>query len=218
MLSQSLSLITDPLSLVILILGLSCGMVWAMRLIPTFNTADRNLLRHLETQVGTSNRFQEMTRSPHQAEQIDGFLATIQEIIEHPRDAAELQQLSDRLSILTESNNAAATRLPVWFERDHNILRYAIEAFPLLGILGTILPLGFTINSDTSDITATVGNFGAAIGTTIVGLICAIGLGFLNAWWEPSFTRLAEQQHRLDESILAARRKIRLELANGGSA
>lgn len=218
MLSQSLSLITDPLSLAILILGLSCGMVWAMRLIPTFNTADRNLLRHLETQVGTSNRFQEMTRSPHQAEQIDGFLATIQEIIEHPRDAAELQQLSDRLSILTESNNAAATRLPVWFERDHNILRYAIEAFPLLGILGTILPLGFTINSDTSDITATVGNFGAAIGTTIVGLICAIGLGFLNAWWEPSFTRLAEQQHRLDESILAARRKIRLELANGGSA
>lgn len=218
MLSQSLSLITDPLSLAILILGLSCGMVWAMRLIPTFNTADRNLLRHLETQVGTSNRFQEMTRSPHQAEQIDGFLATIQEIIEHPRDAAELQQLSDRLSILTESNNAAATRLPVWFERDHNILRYAIEAFPLLGILGTILPLGFTINSDTSDITATVGNFGAAIGTTIVGLICAIGLGFLNAWWKPSFTRLAEQQHRLDESILAARRKIRLELANGGSA
>lgn len=218
MLSQSLSLITDPLSLAILILGLSCGMVWAMRLIPTFNTADRNLLRHLETQVGTSNRFQEMTRSPDQAEQIDGFLATIQEIIEHPRDAAELQQLSDRLSILTESNNAAATRLPVWFERDHNILRYAIEAFPLLGILGTILPLGFTINSDTSDITATVGNFGAAIGTTIVGLICAIGLGFLNAWWEPSFTRLAEQQHRLDESILAARRKIRLELANGGSA
>lgn len=218
MLSQSLSLITDPLSLAILILGLSCGMVWAMRLIPTFNTADRNLLRHLETQVGTSNRFQEMTRSPHQAEQIDGFLATIQEIIEHPRDAAELQQLSDRLSILTESNNAAATRLPVWFERDHNILRYAIEAFPLLGILGTILPLGFTINSGTADITATVGNFGAAIGTTIVGLICAIGLGFLNAWWEPSFTRLAEQQHRLDESILAARRKIRLELANGGSA
>jgi biopolymer transport protein ExbB/TolQ len=217
MLSQFLKLITDPLSIGIGVCGILCGAAWAFRMIPAFRTAHRNLLVHLETQLGTSNRFQAMTRSPHDGERIDGFLATIQEIIEHPRNAAELEDLSERLTVLTEANNAAATRLPVWFERDHNILRYAIEAFPLLGILGTILPLGFAINSGGADITATVGNFGAAIGTTIVGLVCAIGLGILNAWWEPSFARLVEQQHRLDESILAARRKIRLELVSGGS-
>jgi biopolymer transport protein ExbB/TolQ len=217
MLSQFLKLITDPLALGIGVCGILCGAVWMFRLIPAFRTAHRNLLLHLETQLGTSNRFQAMTRSPHEGERIDGFLATIQEIIEHPKNEAELEDLSERLTVLTESNNAAATRLPVWFEREHNILRYAIEAFPLLGILGTILPLGFTINSGTSDISATVGNFGAAIGTTIVGLICAIALGIINAWWEPSFARLVEQQHRLDEAILSARRKIRLELIGGGS-
>jgi len=212
MLAQLASLLVWAIPL----LGLLCLAYWWFRLIPACRDTRNRLVKHLEKQLGGFNRFKDLTRSDDPSERIDGFLATIQEVVEHPASDTELRDLDARLEIRGE--DATTTRLPSWFERAHNMLRYAIEGFPLLGILGTILPLGLAINSvDTAagatDISAAVGNFGAAIWTTVWGLICAIVLGVFNAYWEPSFDKLVEQCHRLDGLVLESRKKLRLHLS-----
>jgi biopolymer transport protein ExbB/TolQ len=197
------------------IFGLAGIGVWVFFLIPTYRRVQKSLDEDLKKKLGDFDRHIDLTSSDNAAERIDGFLKTIQEIVDHPKSTGESNDFYERLKILAESRSQA--RLPAWFETCHNVMRYSVEAFPLVGILGTILPLGLELTSTGSssapaDITAAVGNFGSAIWTTFEGLFVAIILGVLNACWEPSFDKLTEQSHALEMVVLEARKKLRLRL------
>jgi biopolymer transport protein ExbB/TolQ len=93
-----------------------------------------------------------------------------------------------------------------------------IEAYPLAGVLGTILAIGAALQSGQGDAQQTVADivryFGDAIWSTFVGLIAAMILMFVNSVVETKFQRLAE--NRLHVREIVARTKRELSIAAGG--
>jgi len=89
-----------------------------------------------------------------------------------------------------------------------------IEAYPLAGVLGTMLAIGAALNAETPDEAASVSlvvqRFGQAIWSSFAGLIAAIILMFINSWLEPSFNRLSEDRRLVRETVGRAKRELAL--------
>jgi len=101
------------------------------------------------------------------------------------------------------------------FETGYNICRTMIEAYPLAGVLGTVLAIGaaLQVNSQAGAVTTVasiVGHFGEAIWSTFAGLLAAIVLMFLNSMVETPFRRLAENRAHVREMILRVKRELSL--------
>jgi biopolymer transport protein ExbB len=140
-----------------------------------------------------------LDRSAHLTDQIEAFLADVHEVLQHPERIEERRSLLDRMRILDEKRRYLQS---MSFDTWYNVARSMIEAYPLMGILGTILAIGLVVaEGDKASVSAIVLGFGQAIWSTCAGIVLALVLMLLNSFVEPGFIRLMEQQRLVRETI-----------------
>lgn len=149
----------------------------------------------------------------HLSEQIEAFLSDVDEVIENPSRRSDRNALLNRMNILDEKRRYLNS---LFFETCYNLGRTMIEAYPLAGVLGTILAIGAALQAgpggaevDTS-VGVIVGRFGDAIWSTFAGLAAAIILMFINGILEPPFGRLAENRRHVRETVSRVKRELTL--------
>jgi biopolymer transport protein ExbB len=145
------------------------------------------------------------------ADQLDAFLADVKDVLDDPTRNSERLALHQRMSILDEDRRYLQSQS---FETFYNICRTMIEAYPLAGVLGTILAIGAALQLSPDQQTETVGlivrSFGDAIWSTFAGLTAAMILMFLNSIVEPRFRRLTEIRTQVRETVARAKRELAL--------
>lgn len=154
----------------------------------------------------------------HLSDQIEAFLADVNETLDPSANSQDRKILSERVHILDEKRRYLNSH---FFETCYNICRTMIEAYPLAGVLGTILAMGaaLQLNADSetsSAINSIVSHFGDAIWSTFAGLAAAILLMFLNSILETSFLGLVENRQHVRDTVVRAKRE--LAFAAGGEA
>ncbi len=150
--------------------------------------------------------------SSHLSDQIDAFLADVNDVLDDPLRQSDRQVLLSRMRILDEKRRYLDS---MFFETAYNVARTMIEAYPLAGVLGTILAIGASLSGDASQVadagvSAIVSRFGEAIWSTFAGLLAAIVLMFLNSIVETGFGRLAENRRHVRETVARAKRELAL--------
>ncbi|MEM6366126.1 MAG: MotA/TolQ/ExbB proton channel family protein [Planctomycetota bacterium] len=142
----------------------------------------------------------------HLSDQIDAFLADIREVLTEHADSDNRRVLADRLRILDERRDYLQS---MRFETVWNVAASMIEAYPLAGVLGTILAIGAALAADAdASVTLIVTRFGDAIWSTFAGLAAAVLLMFLHSWVEPGFARLSENRAHVREVAGLAKREL----------
>ncbi|TWT94229.1 MotA/TolQ/ExbB proton channel family protein [Neorhodopirellula pilleata] len=150
----------------------------------------------------------------HLSDQIKAFLADIADVMSQPNGSPDRLQLAQRLRILDERREYLQS---LRFETAWNVTRTMIEAYPLAGVLGTILAIGAALAADDqASVSVIVTRFGDAIWSTFAGLVAAIGLMFIGSFTEPGFARLSE--NRSDVREMAAKVKRDLTTAEQSSS
>ncbi len=145
----------------------------------------------------------------HLSDQIEAFLADVNEILQDPAGEQDRRTLVTRINVLDERRRYLQS---LAFETCYNICRTMIEAYPLAGVLGTILAIGAALQSSgsTETVGAIVGRFGDAIWSTFAGLSAGILLMFINSILETRFQRLAENREHVRDTIVRAKRELSL--------
>jgi biopolymer transport protein ExbB/TolQ len=148
----------------------------------------------------------------HLSDQIEAFLADVNDVLADPSRTADREALLRRMNILDERRPYLHSLV---FETGYNLCRTMIEAYPLAGVLGTIMAIGAVLDPDmieesASAVSIIVERFGDAIWSTFAGLTAAIVLMFLNSLVEPGFGRLAESRAHVRETIARAKRELAL--------
>lgn len=146
----------------------------------------------------------------HLSDQIEAFVADVNETLEDPARQADRDALLQRMNILDERRGYLHS---MFFETSYNIWRTMIDAYPLAGVLGTILAIGVALQAEpsaeaSSAVGRIVGQFGNAVWSTFAGLASAIILMFLNSCVEPGFQRLSENRRHIREMIGRAKREL----------
>ncbi len=148
----------------------------------------------------------------HISEQVDAFLADVRDVLDGPPTSADREMLRQRIPILDEKRRYFSSML---FDTAFNICRTMIEAYPLLGILGTCLALGVGLaardlaaSAGTSAVSVLVTRLGDAIWGTVAGLMATVVLMFLNSLLEPGFQRLAENRAHVRETVARVKREL----------
>lgn len=148
-------------------------------------------------------------RGTNLSDQIEAFLADIRDVLDDPAKKAERQALWHRMRVLDEERRYLQSHS---FETAYNVCRSMIEAYPLAGVLGTILAIGAALQSGQNDAQQSVSDivrfFGDAIWSTFAGLIAAMILMFINSIVETQFQRLAENRQHVRETIARAKREL----------
>ncbi|QDT37461.1 MotA/TolQ/ExbB proton channel family protein [Stratiformator vulcanicus] len=144
------------------------------------------------------------------ADQIQAFLADVREVLDNPKAVEERRSLLDRIKVLDEKRGYLNS---LSFETAWNVARTMIEAYPLAGVLGTILAIGSALagdasTGDASAVSVIVARFGDAIWSTFAGLTAAILLMFLSSILEPRFARLTESRANVRDVIARAKREL----------
>ena len=155
-----------------------------------------------------------LERGSNLSDQIDAFLADIKDVLDDPLKTTERQNLWLRMRILDEERRYLQSQA---FETWYTVCRTMIEAYPLAGVLGTVLAIGAGLQSGQSNAQQTVSdivrNFGDSIWSTFIGLFSAMTLMFVNSIVETKFQRLAENRLHVRETV--ARTKRELSIAAG---
>lgn len=148
----------------------------------------------------------------HISEQIDAFLADVSDVLDGPANSPDREMLRQRIPILDEKRRYFSS---MFFDTCFNICRTMIEAYPLLGILGTCLALGVGLaardmaaTAGTSAVSVLVTRLGDAIWGTVTGLLATVVLMFLNSFLEPGFQRLAENRAHVRETVARVKREL----------
>ncbi len=148
----------------------------------------------------------------HISEQIDAFLADVSDVLDGPANSPDREMLRQRIPILDEKRRYFSS---MFFDTCFNICRTMIEAYPLLGILGTCLALGVGLaardmaaTAGTSAVSVLVTRLGDAIWGTVTGLLATVVLMFLNSLLEPGFQRLAENRAHVRETVARVKREL----------
>jgi|SRR5579884_4263257 len=226
-----LQAISDHFYWIILVLG-TVHAVGFLALLSARNQRVRQLESHLTNLVGVLSRRSDHDPSDTVDERIDRFIADIREVIQHPHSGGEVRRLYERIVSKDELRRyLQGTKFETWY----NVARTGIEIYPLLGIIGTVLAIGLGLNArpatvvapltttvavsaaDTSSAadegpstSAIVRNFASSIWATLVGLLCAILFMMINAYLEPSFTRLIEHRSNVRNVITHAKSQLGL--------
>ena len=153
-----------------------------------------------------------LSSTSHLSDQIEAFITDVNEVLSDPKRTIERQTFLQRMSILDEKRRYLDS---MFFDTCYNVCRTMIEAYPLAGVLGTILAIGAALrNTAGTEATATVstivGRFGDAIWSTFAGLCAAIILMFVNSLFETRFTRLADNRIHVRDMIARAKREVQL--------
>ena len=148
----------------------------------------------------------------HLSDQIEAFLADVNDVLADPARTTDREALLRRMNILDERRPYLHSLV---FETGYNLSRTMIEAYPLAGILGTILAIGTVLEAGPAAETSSavgeiVRRFGDAIWSTFAGLVAAIVLMFVNSLLEPGFGRLAESRAHVREMVARAKRELAL--------
>jgi biopolymer transport protein ExbB len=184
----------------------------------SYRRKTKGLGAHLENLVRGFSSRSDTARNLSIDDDINMFLADLQDVIRNPAKLHELEDLRTRLIYKDEARPYLKTAS---FERVYSLSRTLIEIYPLLGILGTVLAIGCGLASQANAapesgaaIDAVVRNFGNSIWSTFMGLLFAVIYMILNAFWEPSFLRLMEHQTNVREVITAAKCRLHEGPAN----
>lgn len=177
--------------------------IWARRDLRNIASSMYDFTRRLKNQSLLDS-------SAHLSDQIDAFLADVNDVLEDPSRGEDREVLLSRMRVLDEKRRYLNS---MFFETVYNITRTMIEAYPLAGVLGTILAIGAALQSDAAanqavTVSSIVGRFGDAIWSTFAGLMAAILLMFVNSMVETSFERLGENRRHVRETIARAKREL----------
>lgn len=148
----------------------------------------------------------------HLSDQIDAFIADINEVLNDESRQSDRKSLLDRMNILDEKRRYLSS---MFFQTSYNMCRTMVEAYPLAGVLGTILAIGAAMQTRagqaaTNTVSVIVERFGDAIWSTFAGLVAAILLMFLNSLVEPKFQRLSENRDHVQDMVAKAKRELSL--------
>jgi biopolymer transport protein ExbB len=182
--------------------------VWARRDLRNIASSMYDFTRRLRNQSLLAS-------SAHLGDQIDAFLADVNDVLEDPSRREDREVLLGRMQVLDEKRRYLNS---MFFETVYNITRTMIEAYPLAGVLGTILAIGAALQTGAAadqgvTVAAIVGRFGDAIWSTFAGLMAAILLMFLNSIVETGFERLGENRRHVRETIARAKRELAMHTA-----
>ena len=168
---------------------------------------DRRRVRLTLFEFTKGLRSQSLIGEGRGADQIDAFIADIGDVLHSPDRAEDRSALHDRIRILDERRSYLQSGL---FPTASNVARTMIEAYPLLGVLGTILAIGSALQGADASVQDIVARFGDAIWSTAVGLVAGIILLFVNGVLEPGFLRLIESRQTVRETVSQAKRELAL--------
>ncbi|SFI25462.1 MotA/TolQ/ExbB proton channel family protein [Planctomicrobium piriforme] len=153
----------------------------------------------------------------HLTDQIDAFLADVNDVLDDPNRQSERQPLLERMRILDEKRRYLDS---MTFDVVYNMARTMIEAYPLAGVLGTVLAIGSALQSDIANpkggVSLILERFSESIWSTALGLIGALVLMFVNSCLEPAFTRLSENRRHVRETIARAKRELAMSESASG--
>ena len=158
-----------------------------------------------------------MDSTVHLSDQVEAFLADVNEVVENPARRVDREALHLRINILDENRRYLNS---LSFETCYNLCRTMIEAYPLAGVLGTIFAIGAALQDPKQLESATtvsfiVQRFGDAIWSTFAGLVSAIVLMFINGILEPPFTRLTENRMHVRETVAKVKRELTIAPVGG---
>ena len=154
------------------------------------------------------------------ADQIAAFLTDIGDALAAPRTdpaaAADRAALRERIETLDESRRYLPS---LSFEAAATTARTMIEAYPLLGVLGTVLAIGAALGEGDGDGGAAsvgdiVARFGEAIWSTAAGLGAALLLMFVGSLLEARFARLVELRRDVRAAVAHAKRELAVSAAD----
>lgn len=158
-----------------------------------------------------------LERGSNLSDQIDAFLADIKDVLDDPSKSVERQNLWQRMRILDEERRYLQSHS---FETLYTMCRSMIEAYPLAGVLGTILAIGAALQSGQGNAQQTISdivrNFGESIWATFFGLVSAMVLMFVNSIVETKFRRLAENREHVRETVARAKRELSISAGGHG--
>ncbi|PHQ32030.1 MotA/TolQ/ExbB proton channel family protein [Rhodopirellula bahusiensis] len=147
-----------------------------------------------------------MDHDAHASDQVEACLADIHDVLVEPSGSPNRMALSQRMRILDERRDYLHS---LRFETAWNVARTMIEAYPLAGVLGTILAIGAALASDDqASVGVIVTRFGDAIWSTFAGLASAITLMLINSFVEPGFAKLSENRLHVRETASKAKREL----------
>ncbi|MCP4169533.1 MAG: MotA/TolQ/ExbB proton channel family protein [Fuerstiella sp.] len=158
-------------------------------------------------------------RSAPLTNQIDAFVEDINDVVNDPTRVEDRTACLQRMHILDERRSYLDS---LSFETAGNVARTMIEAYPLAGVLGTILAIGSALQrSDAATNAAAtmsdiVTRFGDAIWSTFCGLFAAIMLMFVNSLLETRFERLTQSRLQVRDMVAKAKRELALSSAPNG--
>jgi biopolymer transport protein ExbB/TolQ len=147
----------------------------------------------------------------HLSDQIEAFLADVNDTLDDPQRKPERKALLERMRVLDERRKYLDS---MFFETVYNMARTMIEAYPLAGVLGTILAIGAALQANpagtemTSTVGLILGRFGDAIWSTAAGITAAMVLMFVNSCLETPFSRLSENRRHVRETVARAKREL----------
>lgn len=149
--------------------------------------------------------------------QIDAFVEDVNDVLNDPTRTEDRAECLRRMHILDERRSYLDS---LSFETARNVARVMIEAYPLAGVLGTILAIGSAMQSSkTAEAAATmsgiVTRFGDAVWSTFCGLAAAILLMFVNSLLETRFSRLTQSRSHVRDVVARAKRELAMTAVPG---
>ncbi len=152
--------------------------------------------------------------------QIDAFVEDINDVVNDPTRVEDRSACLHRMHILDERRSYLDS---LSFETAGNVARTMIEAYPLAGVLGTILAIGSALQRSDAATNAAVTmsnivtRFGDAIWSTFCGLFAAIILMFVNSLLETRFERLTQSRLHVRDMVAKAKRELALSSTPNGA-
>lgn len=143
--------------------------------------------------------------------QIDAFVEDVNDVLTDESRTADRQECLRRMHILDEQRSYMDS---LGFETAANVVRVMIEAYPLAGVLGTILAIGSALQmpdaavNTEATMAAIVNRFGDAIWSTFCGLAAAIILMFVNSLNETKYERLTDSRTNVKNMVARAKREL----------
>lgn len=133
-----------------------------------------------------------LDRSAPLTTQIDAFVQDVNDVLTDSTRGEDRAECLRRMHILDEKRRYLES---LSFETCANSARTMIEAYPLAGVLGTVLAIGSALQADAAasspaTVNVVMARFGDSIWATFTGLFAAILLMLINSVLEIRFNRL----------------------------
>jgi len=144
--------------------------------------------------------------------QIDAFVQDVNDVLSDASRSEDRSVCLLRMQILDEKRRYLES---LSFETATHVARTMIEAYPLSGVLGTVLAIGSALQTDAAGQSASTVNvvmerFGDSIWSTFAGLLAAIVLMLINSILEIRFNRLTDSRTHVRDMVARAKRELGL--------